>query len=82
MSALPQTLLSQGKDVVSVMNNCVLTIAHRLTHIKIVALSLIAVCVVVGVGKAARPELPGISARAAARTPVLKAVSLLFAELL
>jgi hypothetical protein len=54
------------------MNNYSLSTADRLTHIKIVAVSLIAGIAVVGVGIAARPELPDMSTRLEARAPVLK----------
>jgi hypothetical protein len=43
--------------------------ADRLTHIKIVAVSVIAGLVVVGVGKAARQELPDMGTRTI-RSPV------------
>jgi hypothetical protein len=52
------------------MNNYHLTSADRLTHIKIVVVSLIAGIVVVGVGKAALPELPDMDTRTV-RSPVL-----------
>jgi hypothetical protein len=64
------------------MNNYTLKTADRLTHLKIVVVSLVAGIVVVGVGLAARPELPDMStrlvnpdmgARLEARAPVLKA---------
>jgi hypothetical protein len=64
------------------MNNYTLNTADRLTHLKIVVVSLIAGIVVVGVGIAARPDLPDMSTRLAsptmsakleARAPVLKA---------
>ena len=55
------------------MNNYNLTTADRLTHIKIVAVSVIAGIVVVGVGKAARPELPDMGTRMAVRSPVQSA---------
>ena len=54
------------------MNNYTLNTADRNTHIKIVAVSLIAGIVVIGVGIAARPELPDMSTRLEARAPVLK----------
>ena len=53
------------------MKNYRLTTADRLTHIKIVVVSLVAGMVVVGIGKAARPELSDISTRTAVRSPVL-----------
>jgi hypothetical protein len=55
------------------MNNYMLNTADRLTHLKIVAVSLVASIVVVGVGIAARPELPDMSTRLESRAPVLKA---------
>ena len=54
------------------MNNYTMNTADRLTHIKIVVVSLIAGIAVVGVGVAARPELPDMSTRLEARAPVLK----------
>ena len=44
------------------MNNYTLNTADRLTHLKIVAVSLVAGIVVVGVGIAARPDLPDMVA--------------------
>ena len=55
------------------MNNYSLTSADRKTHLKIVVVSLIAGIVVVGVGIAARPNLPDMSTQLEARAPVLKA---------
>ena len=55
------------------MNNYTLATADRLTHLKIVVVSLIAGIIVVGIGIAARPELPDMSTRLEARAPVLKA---------
>lgn len=64
------------------MNNYTLKTADRLTHLKIVVVSLVAGIVVVGVGLAARPDLPDMSTRLVnpdmstrleARAPVLKA---------
>jgi hypothetical protein len=55
------------------MNNYVMNTADRLTHLKIVVVSLIAGIVVVGVGIAARPDLPDMSTRLESRAPVLKA---------
>ena len=55
------------------MNNYKVTTADRLTHLKIVVVSLIAGIVVIGVGIAARPELPDMSTRLESRAPVLKA---------
>jgi ABC-type proline/glycine betaine transport system permease subunit len=54
-----------------VMNNYTMATADRLTHLKIVVVSLIAGIIVVGVGIAARPALP--DTRLEARAPVLKA---------
>jgi hypothetical protein len=55
------------------MNNYMLKTADRLTHLKIVVVSLIAGIVVVGVGIAARSDLPDMSTRLESRAPVLKA---------
>jgi len=55
------------------MNNYSLKTADRLTHLKIVVMSLVGGIVVVGVGIAARPNLPDMSTRLEARAPVLKA---------
>jgi hypothetical protein len=55
------------------MNNYTMKTADRLTHLKIVAVSLVAGIVVIGVGIAARPELPDMSTRLESRAPVLKA---------
>jgi hypothetical protein len=55
------------------MNNYKLTTADRLTHLKIVVVSLIAGIVVVTIGIAARPSLPDMSTQLEARAPVLKA---------
>ena len=49
------------------MNNYSLKTADRLTHLKIVVMSLVAGIVVVGVGIAARPNLPDMSTRLEAR---------------
>ena len=48
------------------MNNYTMNTADRLTHLKIVAVSLVA-------GIAARPELPDMSTRLESRAPILKA---------
>ena len=53
--------------------NYTLNTADRLTHLKIVVVSLIAGIVVVGVGIAARSDLPDMSTRLESRAPVLKA---------
>lgn len=55
------------------MNNSSLRTADRLTHIKIVVVSLVAAIVVVGVGIASRPDVPDMSTQLEARAPVLKA---------
>jgi hypothetical protein len=64
------------------MNNYTLKTADRLTHLKIVAVSLVAGIVVVGVGIAARSDFPDLSTRLEnnsmsaqleRRAPVLKA---------
>jgi hypothetical protein len=55
------------------MNNYTLKTADRLTHLKIVVVSLVAGIVVVGVGIAARPTVPDMSTQLEARAPVLKA---------
>lgn len=52
------------------MNNYNLATADRLTHLKIVVLSLIAGIVVVGIGIAARPDVPDMSTRLEARAPL------------
>lgn len=52
------------------MNNSSMRTADRLTHVKIVAMSLVAGIVVVAVGIAARPSLPDMSTRFEARAPV------------
>ena len=54
------------------MNNHSMTTADRLTHLKIVVVSLIAGIIVVAVGIAARPQLPDMSTQLEARAPVLK----------
>ncbi len=54
------------------MNNYSMRTADRLTHLKIVVVSLIAGIAVVGVGIAARPTAPDMSAQLEARAPVLK----------
>ena len=52
-------------------NNYTMNTADRLTHLKIVAVSLVAGIAVVGVGIAARPELPDMSTRLESRAPIL-----------
>jgi hypothetical protein len=54
------------------MYNFDLTTADRRTHIKIVVVSLIAGIVVVGIGKAARTDLPNLETRMV-RSPALMA---------
>jgi len=49
------------------MYNYGLTTADRRTHIKVVAISLIAAAAVIGIGKAARTELPDMDVRLARR---------------
>ena len=55
------------------MNNYTMNTADRLTHLKIVAVSLVAGILVVGIGIAARPDLPDMSTRTDNRSAVLKA---------
>jgi hypothetical protein len=55
------------------MNNYNLTSADRLTHIKIVVLSLIAATIVVCVGIAARATAPDTSTRLESHRAMLKA---------
>ena len=55
------------------MNNATLHSADRLTHLKIVVVSLVAGIAVVGVGIAARPTVPDMSTQLEARAPILKA---------
>jgi hypothetical protein len=55
------------------MNNYSLRSADRLTHLKIVVMSLVAGIAVVVIGIAARPSLPDMSTQLEARAPVLKA---------
>ena len=54
------------------MNNTSLRTADRLTHLKIVVVSLVAGIVVVAIGVAARPTIPDMSTQLEARAPVLK----------
>ena len=54
------------------MNNSSIRTADRLTHLKIVVVSLVAGIAVVGVGIAARPTMPDMSTQLEARAPVLK----------
>jgi len=54
------------------MNNYMLNSADRLTHLKIVAVSLVAGIIVVGVGIAARPaHCPKVRCRSRAMAPRL-----------
>ncbi len=55
------------------MNNYSLRSADRLTHVKIVVMSLVAGIVVITIGIAARPNLPDMSTQLEVRAPVLKA---------
>jgi hypothetical protein len=55
------------------MNNYRLTTADRLTHAKIVGVSLVASLVVVCIGKSARSDLSEINTRTADRSQVLMA---------
>jgi hypothetical protein len=54
------------------MNNTSMHTADRLTHLKIVVVSLLAGIVVVAIGVAARPTIPDMSTQLEARAPVLK----------
>ena len=55
------------------MKNSSMHTADRITHLKIVVLSLVFGTVVVGIGIAAHPTLPDMSTQLEARAPVLKA---------
>jgi hypothetical protein len=55
------------------MNNYGLATADRLTHVKIVAVALIACVAIVSAGKAARQELPDTNARVEARAQIIVA---------
>lgn len=55
------------------MNNFTLRTADRLTHIKIVVVSLVAAIAVVGIGIAAHQPGLDMSTQLEARAPVLKA---------
>jgi hypothetical protein len=55
------------------MKNSSMHTADGLTHVKIVALSLVFGIAIVGIGITARPIPPDMSARLEARAPVLKA---------
>jgi hypothetical protein len=52
------------------MNNFSMQTADRLTHVKIVVMSLVAGIVVVGVGIAARPSLPNLSTQMHSSAPI------------
>ena len=52
------------------MNNFSMKTADRLTHVKIVVMSLVAGIVVVGVGIAARPNLPNMSTQLHSSAPI------------
>jgi hypothetical protein len=56
-----------------VMHNSTIRTADRLTHIKIVAVALVAGIAVIGVGIAARQRPVDMSAQLEARAPVFKA---------
>jgi hypothetical protein len=55
------------------MNNTSIHTADRVTHLKIVAVALVAAIAVVGIGLAAHSPGPDMSAQLEARAPVLKA---------
>ena len=55
------------------MNNTSMRTADRLTHLKIVGVSLVAAFVVACLGEAASPTALDMSAQLEARAPVLKA---------
>ncbi len=55
------------------MTNHSLRTADRLTHVRVVVMSLIAGIAVISVGIAARPPVPDMSAQLESRAPVLKA---------
>ena len=55
------------------MNDTTMHTADRLTHLKIVAVSLALVTVVFGIAITAYPNLPDMSTRLEARAPMLKA---------
>ena len=55
------------------MNNTSMRTADRLTHLKIVGVSLVAAILVVSIGIAARPPALDMSTQLEARAPVLKA---------
>jgi hypothetical protein len=55
------------------MNNSTMHTADRLTHLKIVVVSLILGTLVAGIGITAHSTQPGMSAQLEARAPVLKA---------
>jgi hypothetical protein len=55
------------------MNNTSMHTADRLTHLKIVGVSLVAALAVVGIGIAASPNGLNMSTQLEARAPVLKA---------
>ena len=54
------------------MNNTSMRTADRLTHLKILGVSMVAAFIVIGVGLAASPSL-NMSTKLEARAPVLKA---------
>jgi hypothetical protein len=55
------------------MSNYGLATADRFTHVKIVAVALIACIAIVSAGKAARSERPDTNARLEARTQIMVA---------
>ena len=60
------------------MNNYGLATADRLTHVKIVAVALIACVAIVSAGKAARQDLSDTNARAEARAQMIADKSVLW----
>ena len=55
------------------MNNASMHTAGRLTHLKIVSVSLVAALAVVSIGIAASPKALDMGAKLEARAPMLKA---------
>ena len=60
------------------MNNYGLATADRFTHVKIVAVALIACVAIVSAGKAARQDLSDTNARAEARAQMIADKSVLW----
>ena len=60
------------------MNNYGLATADRLTHVKIVAVALIACVAIVSAGKAARQDLSDTNARVEARAQMIADKSVLW----